>query len=187
MHEYLSAPAEPRSWPEIPRQGAAATDPVAERTADIAELVSVAGDTRRLGYTAAGLLAAVLVGTAAVGSALAVRGHALALGSVVILLPVLVCWLVTALLLLLSESPLSTTWGELRHVTGAAVDPSAPWSPVGVDQLADSEVTWGLVVPLIGAAVRRHARARVALSAALLTTVGFLLWMALSLAAITLI
>ena len=195
MHEYLSSPAQPATWPARPPLGsplgsplgpAPTADPAAARTADIVELVSVAGDTRRLGFAAAGLLAAVLVGTAAVGSALAARGHVLALGSVAILLPVAVSWLVTAVLVLTAEHPLTGALAELRRATGAAVDPSAPWAPVGVRPLADAEVTWGHVVPLIGAATRQHARARLALGAAVLTTAAFALWMTVSLAAVAL-
>lgn len=191
MHEWLSSPAEPLTWPELSERGSGdpglpAADSSADRVAAIAEVIAVAGDTRRLSYVCAGLLAAVLVGIATVGSALAISGRALALGSVVLLLPVLASWLVTALLVLLSEGPVSRALGQLRHVTGAPVDLSAPWIPVGVDPLPDAEVSWYHVVPLIGAATRQHARARIALSAALLTTVAFLAWMALSLAAIAL-
>jgi hypothetical protein len=190
MHEWLSPPAEPLTWPELPERvsgdpGQPADDP-AGRVAAIAEVIAVAGDTRRLSYVCAGLLAAVLVGIAVVGSALAVSGRALALGSVVLLLPVLASWLATALLVLLSEGPVSRALGQLRHVTGAPVDLTAPWTPVGVDPLPDAEVSWYHLVSLIGAATRQHTRARVALSAALLTTVAFLAWMALSLAAIAL-
>lgn len=188
MHEYLSSPAQPATWPILPTLNSPpAADPAAARTADIVELITVAGDTRRLGFAAAGLLAAVLVGTAAVGSALAVRGHVLAVGSVAILLPVAVSWLVAAVLVLTAEHPLTAALGELRHATGASVDPSAPWAPVGVRPLADAEVTWGHVVPLIGAANRQHARARLALGAAVFTTAAFALWMTVSLAAVTLV
>jgi hypothetical protein len=192
MHEYLSSPAQPAIWPVLPALNSPlgpvpAADPAAARTADITRLISVAGDTRRLGFASAGLLAAVLVGTAAVGSALAARGHVLAVGSVAILLPVAVSWLVTAVLVLTAEHPLTAALGELRHATGASVDPSAPWAPVGVRPLADAEVTWGHVVPLIGAANRQHARARLALGAAVFTTAAFALWMTVSLAAVTLV
>ena len=106
MYERLSSPAEPLTWPEPPERGSG--DPglsTAGRVAAIAEVIAVAGDTRRLSYVCAGLLAAVLVGIATVGSALAISGRALALGSVVLLLPVLASWLATALLVLLSEGP----------------------------------------------------------------------------------
>ena len=53
--------------------------------------------------------------------------------------------------------------------------------------LGDAEVSWGHVVPLIGAAVRQHARARLALGAAVVTAAAFALWMTVSLAAVTLV
>ena len=97
-------------------------------------------------------------------------------------MPVLVSWLVTAALVLFSEGPVTNAFAELRRTTGAPVDPSAPWAPLGVEPLADPEVTWDCIVPLIAATRRRHVRARAALSAAVLTTAAFLLWMMLSLA-----
>jgi hypothetical protein len=122
------------------------------------------------------------MGAAAVGAALLVRGQPLAMGSLGLLLPVLVSWLVTAALVLFSEGPVTSAFAELRRATGAPVDPSAPWAPLGVEPLADSEVTWDYVVPLIAATRRQHARAFRALSAAVLTTAAFLLWTVLSLA-----
>lgn len=149
---------------------------------DISDVITVTGDTRRLTYISAGLLAAVLMGAAIVGAALLLRGQPLAMGSLGLLMPVLVAWLVTAALVLFSEGPLTSAFAELRRATGAPVDPSAPWAPLGVEPLADPEVTRDCIVPLIAATRRQHARARVALSAAVLTTAAFLLWMMLSLA-----
>jgi hypothetical protein len=77
-------------------------------------------------------------------------------------------------------------FAQLRRATGAPVDPAAPWRPLGVRPLADSAVTFGHVVPLIAAATRQHARARLAFCAAVITTAVFLLWMVLSLATATL-
>jgi hypothetical protein len=188
MYEWLSSPAEPLAWPGVPGGDPSRAGTQTDHTVSaIADVIVITSDTRRLGYICAGFLAADLVGTAAVGSALAVSGRALALGSVALLVPVFACWLVTALLVVFSEGPMSRALAQLRRTSGAQVDPSAPWRPVGVRPLADGEMTWSHVVPLIAAATRQHARARIALSAALLTTVAFLLWMALSLAAITLI
>jgi hypothetical protein len=187
MHERLSSPPEPGTWPEAKGRGhTLAEDRVCDHTAAITDVISATGDTRRLIHLSTGLLAAVLVGAATVASALLGRGQALALGSVGLLMPVILSWLVTAVLVLLAEGPVTSAFGELRRATGAPVDPSAPWSPLGVRPLADSEVTWSHVVPLIAAATRQHARARLALSAAVITTAVFLLWMALSLAAATL-
>jgi hypothetical protein len=161
-------------------------DPAPGRTAAVADVIAVTGDTRRLTHVSAGLLAAVLVGSATVAAALAVRRQPLEIGSVALLVPVILCWLGAAVLVLLSERPMSRALAGLRLATGAPVDPSAPWSPLGVRPLDDSEVTWAYVVPLIAAAARQHARSRLALSAAVVTTAVFLLWMLLSLAAVTL-
>ena len=152
----------------------------------VTDVISVTGDTRWLMYISAGLLAAVLVGAAIVTSTLLNRGDALAFGAVGLLTPVVVSWLATAVLVLLAEGPVTTGFGILRCVTGAALNPSAPWSPLGVRPLADSEVSWDHVVPLIAAATRQHARARLALWAAVVTTVEFLVWMTLALTAVAL-
>jgi hypothetical protein len=183
MQEYRFNQAEPTLWPESPGRGHVLADAQAfDPAAAISDVIAVTGDTRRLTYISAGLLATVLMGAATVGAALLVRGRPLAMGSLGLLVPVLVSWLVTAALVLFSEGPVTSAFAELRHATGAPVDPSAPWAPLGVAPLADPEVTWDCVVPLIAATRRQHARARLALSAAVLTTAAFLLWMTLSLA-----
>jgi hypothetical protein len=183
MQEYLFNQAEPSMWPEPPGRGHALTDAQTfDPAVAISDVIAVTGDTRRLTYISAGLLATVLMGAATVGAALLLRGQPLAMGSLGLLMPVLVSWLVTAALVLFSEGPVTSAFAELRRATGAPVDPSAPWAPLGVEPLADPEVTWDCVVPLIAATRRQHARARLALSAAVLTTAAFLLWMMLSLA-----
>ena len=143
----------------------------------------VTGDTRRLTYLSVGLLAAVIVGAATVEAALLVREQPLALGVLGLFIPVLVSWLTSAGLVLHSEGPITSAFAELRRATGAPVDPAAPWSPIGMKSLTDSEVTWDCLVSLIARTRRQHEKARLALSAAVLTTAVFLLWTVLSLAA----
>jgi hypothetical protein len=94
MHEYSPGPARPRPRPAPPGQepesparehifaGAPATDRAA-----VAEIISITGDTRRLTHLFGALLGAVLAGAATVASALLVRGHLLALGTVALLIP----------------------------------------------------------------------------------------------------
>jgi hypothetical protein len=166
----------------VRREHALAAAQAFDRTAAIAGVITVTGDTRRLSHISAGLLAAVLVGAATMGAALLVRGHPLALGSLGLLAPVLVIWLLAAALVLHSEGPVTSAFAELRRATGAPVNPYAPWVPVGVEPVVDSEVAWDYVVPLIAAARRQHERARLALSVAVLATAAFLLWMVLILA-----
>lgn len=187
MREWLSSSSESGAWPGTPGNDRALVgNRSCDHTPDVADVIAVTGDTRRLIHLSTGLLAAVLVGAATVAAALLSRGQTLTLGSVGLLIPVILSWLVTAVLVLLAEGPVTSALAELRLKTGAPVDPSAPWSPLGVRPLTDSEVTWGYVVPLIAAATHQHARTRLALGAAVITTAVFLFWMAFSLAAATL-
>lgn len=183
MREWLSSPPAPTTWPDPPYRGGAVADDRAAHLTAVIDVISTTGDTRRLTCLSAGLLVAVLVGAATVAAALLGRGQAVALGSIGLLLPVILSWLVTVVLVLAAERPVTGAFAELRRSTGAPVDPAAPWTPLGVRPLADSAVTFGYVVPLIAAATRQHTRARLALSAAVITTGVFLFWMALSLSA----
>lgn len=187
MYEQLPSVPEPLTWPgSAGSVSPLAGDSAASRAAAIASIVAVAADTRRLANASAGLLAGVLVGSATVAAALAARGRQAEIGSLALLVPVIVCWFGAAALVLLSEWPVSSPLARLRLASGAPVDLSAPWSPMGVRPLADAEVTWPYVVPLIAAVALRHARSRRALFAAALTAGAFLLWMSLSLAAVIL-
>jgi hypothetical protein len=185
--QRISAPA-PGVWPAAARRDQSLAD---DRAHDcptaIANVISVIGDTRRLTLISSGLLAADLVGAGSVASALLARGHVLALVSVSLLLPVAVSWLVTAAVVLLSERPMAGALGELRRATGAPVDLSAPWAPLGVRQLPASDLDWSHFARLIAAADRQHTRARLALSASVLTTAAFFLWMSVALTAAALV
>lgn len=148
----------------------------------IAEITQVMGDTRRLASVAGALLAAGMAGAAIVVSALLRHGHAVAWTCAALLVPVVLGWLAAALMLVLTEQPAAIMLGELRRGTGAPADLSAPWRPVGVRPLSDADAQWERVVSLIGAATLAHARARRALTAAIVATAGFGLWAVLSLA-----
>lgn len=138
------------------------------------------GETWWLVLVSGGLLAADVAGAGATVAELLRHRDAIAMGSLGLLVPVMLCWLVAATLVARAEWPVADALGGLRWATGARVDPSAPWLPSGTRLLRDSE--WALVEPLIAAAVTRHMRARIALCAAIVTSAGFLLWIALSLA-----
>lgn len=182
MQEQRFSPPLPGVWPGLPDQDRRLAD-IYGCPAAIADVVSVIGDTRRLILISGGLLAADLIGTGSVVSALLNRGHVLALAFLLLLVPVLLGWLVTAVVVLLAERPVAGALGGLRRATGAPIDLSAPWLPLGVRPLAPSDLDWGHVVPLIAAANCQHARARFALSASILTTAAFILWMSITLAA----
>jgi hypothetical protein len=183
MHEHLTAASGPGPWSGLPDGGSAPADGQAwSYSAAISEIASAIGDTRWLVLISGGLLASDIAGAAVAVAELLGRRDAVAVGSVGLLVPVMLSWLVTAALLLLADRPVAGALGELRRVTGAQIDPSAPWLPLGVRPLPASDLEWSHVVPLIAAVTIRHARARLALSSAILTTAGLLLWMVLSLA-----
>lgn len=183
MYEYLSSAPEPSPWwPGEPRESAPADGQAWSDPAAISEITSAAASTRSLVLVSGGLLAVDIGGAAASVAELLTHRDAIALGSVGLLVPVLLCWLVAAALVVRAESPVADALSGLRWATGARVDPSAPWLPLGTRPDPDSEPEWAQVESVIVAAVVRHARARLALSAAVVTSAGFLLWMALSLA-----
>jgi hypothetical protein len=185
MHEQLVSPSEPSAWPGTPHRGRGpAGEQVCSCPAAITEVISAIGDTRRLLLISGGLLAGDLVGIGSVVSALLGRGHAPSLASLCLLLPVAASWLVTGAVMLLAEQPVAGALGELRRATGAPVDLSAPWTPLGVRPPAGSALDWRQVVPLIAAANCQHTRARLAFSASVITTAAFFLWMPIALAAV---
>jgi hypothetical protein len=182
MHEHLAV-SEPGTWPRAPHGSPTpADDQEWSYPAAISEITAAIGDTRWLTAVCGGLLAADVAGAAAGTAALLARSDAVTAGALWLLAPVLVGWLAAAALLLHAERPVAGALGELRQATGAQVDPSAPWRPVGVRQLPASQLRWSHVVPLIGATTIRHARARLALTAAITATAALLLWMLLALA-----
>ncbi|MGH3166993.1 MAG: hypothetical protein ACRDN0_14040 [Trebonia sp.] len=186
MREQLVSTSGPQPWPGFPRgnkeDNAPADGQRRDCAAAVTEITSVMNDTRRLVLISGGLLAADTAGEAVAVTALFGHGDVVGLSSMGLLAPVLLSWLVAALLMILAERPLAAALGALRCATGAPVDPSAPWRPLGVRPIAGSELEWHHVVPLIGALTLQHSRARLALSWAVITTVGFMLWMALSFA-----
>jgi hypothetical protein len=182
MHEHLAI-SETRRWPgPPPGHPAPADDREWSYPGAITEITAAIGDTRRLISVSGGLLAADIAGAAALTAALLARPDAVTAGALWLLAPFLVGWLAAAALLLHAERPVAGALGALRQATGAQVDPSAPWRPVGVRQLPASQLDWSHVVPLIGATTIRHARARLALGAAITATAGLLLWVLLALA-----
>lgn len=148
----------------------------------VAQITSITADTRWLTLVSGTLLTADLVGGGVMMTVLLGRANVSALASLGLLVVVTLSWMRASALVVLAERPIAGALGELRRVTGAPVDPSAPWPRVGVQQMAPSELGWDHLLPLIAAATLRHARARLALSWAVITTTGLCVWMILSFA-----
>jgi len=178
MLEKLVSVSDPNLQPAYVADGVQARDCAAA----IARITSIMGDTRSLILTSGGLLAADVAGAVALMAALLGREDVSAVSSLGLLVLVTLGWLRTAVLIVLAERPVADAFGELRRATGAQVDLSAPWVSVGVTPMAASDLEWAHVVPLIAAANLRHARARLALSWAVITTAGLCVWMMLSFA-----
>jgi hypothetical protein len=183
MREHLRTVSGPGPWPGLPHEGSApASDQEPSDPAAVPAITAAISDTRWLVLISGALLVADIAGASVTTAELLGRQSAVAVGSIVLLVPVLAGWLAAAALLIHAERPVVGALGELRRATGARVEPSAPWRSVGVRPLPACDLEWAHVVPLIAAATIQHARARLALCLAIITTAGLLLWMVLSLA-----
>jgi hypothetical protein len=186
MRDHLVSTANFASWSEPPWDNAENNEPSDSqgrcRAAAASEIISAMSDSRRLSLVSGGLLTADVTGAAVAVSAFLSHGHDVALWAAVLLVPVILSWFIAALLMALGEQAVAGSLGELRRVSGAPVDPSAPWRSLGVAPMADPDIAWEHIVLLIGTATLHHARSRLALRWAIITTVGFFLWLTLSLA-----
>lgn len=183
MREDLAPTQDPDTWTEFPAWDRTPPDArPRESSSAIAQITSIAGDTRSLTVVAGTLLAADLIAATAMMAALLGHRDAFPPSSVGLLALVTLSWLRASLQTVLAEQPVACALGELRRATGAPVDLSAPWPPLGVRRVSASDLGWEQAVPLIGAATIRHARARTALSWAVITTIGLCIWTGVSIA-----
>jgi hypothetical protein len=177
MQEELP-PRGPGTWPAPAASHVRPLDGESQDcAAAVAQITSVTSETRWITLVAGGLLAADLIAASVMMAAMFGRDHVYALATVGLLALVGLSWLRTSVLMVMAEWPVAAALGELRRVTGAPVDLSAPWVPFGVRPMEASEVDWHHALPLIGAATLRHTRARLALSWAVITTIGLCVWM----------
>jgi hypothetical protein len=179
MDKYAAYVSEPDPRPETPYddEGGGPRVPQGrwEPAVALAQLISLLSGTRRLILVTGALLAASVVGVAIVSSVLLGRGIGFSLGSVGLLLPVLLTWMASGVLLIQTESPVADVLGEVRRVTGAPVEPSAPWRSLGVRPMGEPDVEWD-PVQFIGIVNFQHSRARLALFWAVIATAGCLAW-----------
>jgi hypothetical protein len=183
MQEEPLSPRGSGTWPEPAASHVRPLDGGSQDcAAAVAQITSVTSETRWITLVAGGLLTADLIAAPVMMAAMFGRDHVYALASVGLLALVGLSWLRTSVLMVMAEWPLAEALGELRRAAGAPVDLSAPWVPFGVRPMDASEADWYHVVRLIGAATLRHTRARLALSWAVITTIGLCVWMFLSFA-----
>jgi hypothetical protein len=179
MENYTAYISDPEPRPETPYDDEGGSPPVTQRRWEpavaLARIISLLSDTRRLILVTGALLAASVVAVGIVSSVLLGRGIGFSLGSVGLLLPVLLTWMVSAVLLVQTESPVADVLGEVRRVTGAPVEPSAPWRSLGVRPMGEPDAEWD-PVQFIGIVNFQHSRARLALFWAVIATAGCLAW-----------
>lgn len=185
MRSYLAYTSDSGPWPGTPHEDKAEDalddEKGRERAAAVVRIISLMGDTRRLIIGTASLLASDVVGIAIVASVILGRGAIVSVGSIGLLTPVILGWLVSALLMFQAENPVADVLGEIRRVTGAPVDPSAPWKSMGVRPWGDPDLDWD-PAQFVGIVNLQHSRARLALLWAIIATAGCLLWTVLMLA-----
>jgi hypothetical protein len=181
MSENQASTPVPSTWPRRARWDDMFEHSQSEdHAAAVAQITSLLGNTRYLILTSTALLAADIAASAVITAALLGRKEISALCPLVLLVLVLLSWLRTSVLVILAERPVASAFGELRRATGAPVNPSVPWRPLGVRPMPCADLGWDQAVLLIAAVTLRHTRARLALSWAVITTAGVCLWMVLS-------
>jgi hypothetical protein len=177
MHETSAPVSSQETWPGQngwPAEGQVTT---------VTQIASLLSDTRCLVLVSGALLTADVVGGAVMTSALLGCKEIAAYSALSLLPLVMLSWMRASALVVHAEWPVAVAFGELRRATGAPVDPSAPWLLTGAQPMGAPDLRWEHVVPLIGAAHIRHARARLALSWAVITTIALCVWTAVSFAA----
>ena len=149
--------------------------PTDDTLRDLAELLRDA----RPGMLVSGVtVAAVTVGVAIEAVAVPVNLHA-GVGTVVCLglLAVLALSVIrTAVLMIVAGRPLMDQLGELRRLTGAPVDPTVPWTPVGRLTATPRAVLQDRARAVLAAAHFRNVRIQLALTWATIAIICFCAW-----------
>jgi hypothetical protein len=149
--------------------------PTDDTLRDLAELLRDA----RPGMLVSGVtVAAVTVGVAIETVAVPINLHA-GVGTVVCLglLAVLALSVIrTAVLMIVAGRPLMDQLGELRRLTGAPVDPTVPWTPVGRPSVTPRAVLQDRARAVLAAAHFRNVRIQLALTWATIAIICFCAW-----------
>jgi hypothetical protein len=150
-----------------------ASDPAAD-AATVTEMTSLLCDTSTIMQLAGGVLAVSAAGLVTAARWLVTTaGHGWGLG---LLAGAALCWVTAAVTLVRAERPVADALGDLRWRTGAPIDPSVPWVPIGMCRPVVTELGWEQSLSLIAAANLRRARARLALRWAVITMGCVCLW-----------
>ncbi len=146
----------------------------------IGEMAGLLRETRGNMLACAGLLSAVAIGVAAETTALG-RVPRPGLAGVInigLMCPLLCCWLVAAVLLAMAGRPVLNALSEIRWVTGAPLDPRAPWLTVPPPGAHPEGWAWIRAHLLLGAARLARHRMHLADTWTCIAVACFLVWTA---------
>lgn len=168
-----SADDQPRADYVLPDDGPA--------YAVIGEMAGLLRETRGNMLACAGLLSAVAIGIAAETGVSAGVPHSL-LADVInigLMCPLFCCWLVAAVFLAIAGRPVLNALSEIRWVTGAPLDPRAPWLTLPPFGAHPEGWTWIRAHLLLGAARLARHRMQLADTWTCIAAACFLVWIAI--------
>ena len=143
----------------------------------LAEMAALIRDTRPSLVVSGSVAAAVLAGLAIESVALPLAGRGPgAVAAVALFALVALCLLRTLTLIVLAGLPLAQSLSQQRVVSGAPLDPRAPWASIPVPGTDPRSWSWARAHLLLSQARFRADRIQAATSWALVTATVFLAW-----------
>ena len=183
-----------RTWPAGPMQEPPDRDSVTDEAlpdnelldnvaahAVIGEMAGLLREIRGHMLACAGLLGAIAIGIAAeTGAAAQARRPGLTdVINIGLMCPLFCCWLVAAVLVAMAGRPVLSALSETRWVTGAPLDPRAPWLTLPPPGAHPEAWTWVRAHLLVGAARMARYRIQLADTWTCVAAVCFLVWTAI--------
>lgn len=146
----------------------------------IGEMAGLLRETRGHMLACAGLLGAVAIGIAAEAgvSARALRPGLIDVVNIGLMGLLFCCWLIAAILVAMAGRPVLNAVSETRWVTGAPLDPRAPWLTTPEPGAHPEAWTWIRAHLLVGAARMARYRIQLADTWTCVAAACFLVWTA---------
>ena len=143
----------------------------------LAEMAALIRDTRPSLLVSGSVAAAVLAGLAAGSVLLPLTGRGPgAVAAIALFAAVALCLLRTLTLIVLAGLPLAQSLSQQRVISGAPLDPRAPWASIPAPGTSPQAWTWARAHLLLSQARFRADRIQAAASWALATAAVFLAW-----------
>jgi hypothetical protein len=147
----------------------------------IGEMAGLLRETRGHMLACAGLLGAIAIGIAAeTGAAAHARRPGLTeVINIGMMCPLFCCWLIAVVLVAMAGRPVLNVLSETRWVTGAPLDPRAPWLTLPPPGAHPGAWTWVRAHLLVGAARMARYRIQLADTWTCVAAACFLVWTAI--------